>query len=399
MLEEGTIVEHELTSTDDTMQYAEVIDNASLFRATETRAMQAPHRRGRHQHILPVALVTRNPSQIKIRSDQLTYRLLLGLLDGKHYTKHQLPLLAEYSQILPKGRGHVSITFESGRQESWEQVLASLDLLGDELVDTFLVLLAVALDANGTERIATPFAITPDDILAICQKKKSKGSYPARQRLNVIKQVQALASITVRATLILRDGKQWLVESPLVEVLINEHLDEDEIYSGHANWYLWHLKIGDWASMIPELRSQTTLMARQLLHYHARQQKYEKRLGRYLTVLYRINARNHEGYVKVSMGVLLEQTGITLDRDNPGRTRDAIESALNQLYSDGVIGAFTPLLERSPRGKEVQERIEQHAYHWWDDYQRQLWLFQPPEQFKSLYHGIRRRVEEPDQRE
>jgi hypothetical protein len=91
-------------STDDTMPYSEVIDDASLFRATETRSIETSHRSGRHQHVVPVALVTRNPSQIKIRSDQLTYRLLLGLLDGKHYTKHQLPLLAEYSQILPRGR-------------------------------------------------------------------------------------------------------------------------------------------------------------------------------------------------------------------------------------------------------------------------------------------------------
>jgi len=131
--------------------------------------------------------------------------------------------------------------------------------------------------------------------------------------------------------------------------------------------------------MLPELQSQIALMARQLLHYHAKQQKYEKRLGRYLTVLYRINAHRHESKVKVSMGVLLEHAGITLDRDHPGRTREMIESALAHLHTDGVIGPFAPLVERSSRGREVQERIEQHAYHWWDDYRQQLWLFEPPE--------------------
>jgi len=99
------------------------------------------------------------------------------------------------------------------------------------------------------------------------------------------------------------------------------------------------------------------------------------------------------------MGVLLEQAGITLDRDNPGRTRDAIEDALNQLYIDGVIGRFAPLMERSSRGQEIQERIEQHAYHWWDDYRQQLWLFEPPEYLKALYqdpHKEHREVEKPD---
>ena len=109
----------------------------------------------------PVALVTRNPSQIKIRSDQLTYRILLGLLDGKHYVQHPARRLTEYRQTLPRGRGYVSLALHS--DESWEQVLASLDLLGDELVDTFLVLLAVALDTNGTERIATPFEIVAEE--------------------------------------------------------------------------------------------------------------------------------------------------------------------------------------------------------------------------------------------
>jgi len=182
------------------------------------------HAGGRHHHVSPVALVTRNPSQIKIRSDQLTYRILLGLLDGKHYAQHPARRLGEYRQTLPRGRGYVSLALHS--DESWEQVLASLDLLGDEFVDTFLVLLAVALDTNGTERIATPFEIAADDILAICQKKKSKGSYPARQRLHVIEQVLVLSRVSVHATMVLRDGKPWQVESPLLEMRTNEHLQQ-----------------------------------------------------------------------------------------------------------------------------------------------------------------------------
>src|SRR5207245_1124534 len=214
--------------------------------------------------------------------------------------------LAEHSQILPKGRGYVSLTFSPHSKESWEQVLVSLRRLGDELADTFLVLLAVALDLNGTERITLPFAITPDDILAICQKKKSKGSYPAHQRLTIVEQVRTLARISVHANLVLRDGKVRRVEGPLIEVLMNERPEESEICTGHTGWQQWELKIGDWATTTPELQSQTALMARQMLHYHAKKQKHEKRLGRYLTVLYRINAHRNEGQVRVSMGVLLE---------------------------------------------------------------------------------------------
>jgi hypothetical protein len=371
-------------------------DRALLPQAAEMDAVPTLPRWGRHHHVTPIALVTKNPLQIKIRSDQLTYRILLGLLDGKHYTKQSTRRLAEYRQALPKGRGYVSLALAPCSEESWEQVLASLRRLGDELADTFLVLLAVALDLNGTERITLPFAITPDDILALCQKKKSKGSYPAHQRHTIVEQVRTLARTSVHANLVLRDGRIRRIESPLIEVLMNERPEESEICAGHAGWQQWELKIGDWATTIPELQSQIALMARQVLHYHAKKQRHEKRLGRYLTVLYRINAHRNEGRVRVSMGVLLEQAGILLDRDNPGRTRDEIESALKQLHIDGVIGSFIPLVERSSQGREAQERIQQHAYHWWDDYQRQLWLFEPPEQLKALYQSISREAEGPD---
>src|SRR5439155_7658109 len=106
-------------------------------------------------------------------------------------------------------------------EECWDQLLASLHVLGDGLVDTFLVLLAVALDINGVEHMAIPFAITPDDILAICQKKKSKGGYPLRQRQNVIEQLHTLACASLHATLTLLQVKQRQIMSPLFEILMN----------------------------------------------------------------------------------------------------------------------------------------------------------------------------------
>jgi len=163
-----------------------------------------------------------------------------------HYVQHPARRLAEYRQTLPRGRGSVSLTLSPFNEESWEQGLASLHLLGDELVDTFLALLAAALDIHGSELITLPFAITPEDILAICRKKKSKGSYRSRQRQSVLAQIDTLARISVRAILILRDGRQWQVESPLLEILRNEPPEENETRPEHANWPPWYLKIGGW---------------------------------------------------------------------------------------------------------------------------------------------------------
>src|SRR5436305_3372843 len=354
--------------TDDTIQPTEEVEGFPLFQSVEMGAILTPPQRRRSKHLSPVALVTRNPPEIKVRSDQLTSRILVGLLDRKKYTKNPVHRLAEYTQMLPHGRGSIRIAISPHSEESWDHVIASLRMLGDELVDTFLVLLAVALDVNGTEHITIPFAITADDILMICRKKKSKGSYSGHQRQNVLEQVQTLARTWVHATLILHGGKIWHIESPLLEIVMTAQPHESKTGREYEHLHQWHLKIGNWAAMVPELQSQTAIMARQVLQYHAKEQKHEKRLGRYLTLLYRINAYKNEGLVKVSMGVLLEQSGITLDHSHPGRTREVIENALKQLHADGVIGSFAPLVDNSDQGRETQERIEQHAYHWWDDY-------------------------------
>jgi hypothetical protein len=367
-----------------------------LPQATEAEVLLMPLKRGRREHVSPVALVTRNPSEIKVRSDQLTCRILMGLLDGKKFSNTPESQLAEYQQTLSKGGGYVNIVLSPRSEESRGCVRASLDVLGDELVDTFLALLAVAHDTNGTRHVTLPFTITPDDILSIRQKKKSKGSYSAYQRQKVIEQVQTLAHASVSATLPLHQAKRRHIESPLLELLSTDQPYRRNNMADNGHCYPWYLKIGDWASMVPELQYQTAVMARQVLRYHSRKQKHEKRLGRYITLLYRINAYKHEGKVKVSMGVLLEQAGIMPDLDHPGRTQEAIESALEQLRIDGVIGSFTPLVENTSRGRETRERIEQRAYHWWDDYRRQLWLFDPPEYLKAAYQSEPREPDVPD---
>lgn len=392
-------MEQELTKIYDiAWTKKEVIDSLLPSQGAETGVVATPLRRGRHRHVSPAALVTKNPSEIKVLSDQLTSRILLGLLDGKKYTRCLELHLAEYTQTLPKGRGYVNIALVPRADESWDHVLSSLHVLGDELVDTFLVLLAVALDTNGAEHMTIPFALTPDDILAICQKKKSKGSYSVRQRQNVIEQLLTLARASVHATLTLPQAKQRHIEGSLLEILTNGQSEETETRVGNECWQAFRLKIGDWATMIPEHRYQIAVLSRQVLRYHAREQRHEKRLGRYLTLLYRINAHKNEGQVKVSMGVLLERAGIIPDLDHPGRTQEAVESALKQLHTDGVIGHFTPLVENSSQGRETQERIRQHAYHWWDDYRQQLWLFDIPEYLKAVYLRAPRKTGVPNRR-
>ncbi len=349
-----------------------------------------------HQkHVSPAPLVTRDPSAIKTRSDQLTHALTLGLLNADQYTTYSDRRIAVYTRSFAKGKGQISLMLAPKSGEAWNHVLTLLRTVGDQLVDTFLALLAIAIDTHGTEHITRPLTLHPDDLLAICQKKKSHGSYTAEQRARVMEHLHTLSRIQVFATFTLRSGKQIRAESTILDVLDrSEAIDEQRTQADY--WHSQHVQLGSWPTMLRQWCRQIAEMARHVLGYHAKKQKYEKRLGRYLSLLFRINVRKHGGRAKISMGVLLEQAGIIPDLKNPGRTRDVIERALRQLYTDGVIGPFAPAVDNSPRGREVQERIEQRAYHWWDDYSKQRWIFDAPDSIREAYENTLRETDIPE---
>src|SRR5690242_20598291 len=113
-----------------------------------------------------------------------------------------------------------------------------------------------------------------------------------------MKQIQALTRASVEATLTLHHGKERYVKSSLLEMLMSSQVHDSIVGHKHDHSQHLHLKVGDWAAAIPELQLQTVMLSRQVLQYHAKEQKHEKRLGRYLTFLYRINAHKNEGHVK-----------------------------------------------------------------------------------------------------
>src|SRR5207245_758992 len=129
--------------------------------------------------------------------------------------------------------------------EAWNHVLTSLRTLGDELVDTFLALLAIAIDIHGAEYITRPLTLHPDDLLAICQKKKSHGSYTAEQRARVMEHLHTLSRIQISATLTLRSGKQIRVESTILDS--SEATDEQRSQAGC--WHSQHVQLGSWPTI------------------------------------------------------------------------------------------------------------------------------------------------------
>ncbi len=330
---------------------------------------------------------------VLIRSDALTQGIGEGLLDGRDYITYPDRRLAEYKKSIAKNKGQILITFRPDEEEeNWDKFVRSLDTLGDGARDTFSAVIIRAIHINGNEHITKPFFISPDDILTICQKEKSNGSYTPLQRATVIEHLKMFTHAHVQASIpapYKRRGKpvEYRIESAVLDVLSGK-FGAYETITGEEIWEKREVKIGNWATMVPEISNQTAIMLRKVLKYNAQKDRIAKRLGFYLTFMFRVNARHTEGIVHRRMATLLEQANIAPDLKNPGRTQEHIEKALAKLYKDKVIGKYGRVIDSEPGAQERQERIVQHANGWWHEYANQLWYFNPPDDTKSQYHQL-----------
>lgn len=348
------------------------------------------------------ALVVRDPPGVMVRSDIFTQGIARALLSGDDYTQYEDRQMAEYTGTLAKDRGDITITIKPDDGENWEHVLRWLNMLGDEIVDSFVAAIALAIDTNGSgaEHITAPFWLSPDDILEVCQREKSNRAYTPGQRAVIIEHLRVLS----RAHIIARwptgrRGRESQVNSAIIDVL-GQAIGEYKTITGEPVWERRQVKVGEWARMLGgPFDRQTALMLRTVLKYHAQRDRYAKRLGRYLTLQFRVNAK-HGGTVERTMGTLMDQARIKLDAKHPDKTRQRIEDALRKLQADGVIGEYGQVVEAdTPAIRERHARIEQRAYGWWADYEQILWHIEPPELIRAQYAGLLREPDDADDSE
>ncbi len=104
----------------------------------------------------------------------------------------------------------------------------------------------------------------------------------------------------------------------------------------------WRFRPGPWlAPFLAPPNRQTVDLIPAVLRYDPYHQRWEKRLGRYLTFHLRMDARRARGAPLVRrLGPLLDELCLPMDRRHPERTRTRCETALNRLARDGVIGAW-----------------------------------------------------------
>jgi hypothetical protein len=341
-------------------------------------------------------IVAKGKLDAPVRADIVNYEITLALRRPDMYKQYPDAGMAEYSGSFGKNKdGRLIVTINTLEGEGFDQIITAINTLGDDCVDTYLAIMKIAIDKNGTENIRLPFLISPDDILAVRGKKKMHGSsYTAHQRAEVTAHLKTLSQTRIIATMYQPGGGRRRKVRTVVRAegaiidLLSGKIGEYSTITGEVIWEKRSVALGEWITMIPELNHMTAPLLDQILAYSAKNEVYQKRLGFYFTYMFRVNAAKGCAFTR-SMKAVLEGAGITPPRE-VGKFRDAIEHALADLKQANVIGEYARIVDASLSGKERESQVREHARGWWDIYEHMQWRFTAPLWLKDQYKGLLR---------
>jgi len=320
-------------------------------------------------------LVLKNPLNIVLDSGIVFQSICRLLLDHTNFQIYPDKDIAECSQALPKNKGEIRIAILLQWIDIDKYKWQPLELLGDEIIDTLCAVTAIALSRTDGYARCDSFRINVDDVLALCQKEQSHRAYTLRQRALVIAHLQLFKQIFVSLYRVQdntnADDRNQLVHSSLLQVMVGKH-EGCQVPCEARLCTSYEIRLGPWINLKPPLASLHTTMQRQVLKYHSQRERYPKRLGRYLSLMFRVNKHKTGGVVVRHTGVLLKQAGIKLDALHPERTKRMFEDALARLAMDGIIGRYWV------DDCTLRELVDQRARGWWHIYVTWLWHIEPP---------------------
>lgn len=126
---------------------------------------------------------------------------------------------------------------------------------------------------------------------------------------------------------------------------------------------------------------QTALLSTRAVQYDPYRQKWEKRLARYLSWQWRIQARHGDYARPYRVATLLEAVGEDLNPRRASATRERLEKALDTLEKDEVISEW-----RYDRWDEDVAELR----GWWLPWQQATILLEPPEIIRETYKTLDR---------
>lgn len=383
-------------------QHDEIVRNASKT-IQEVAAELYPEKRHKSA-LLPTLL-----DPIIHKNDHVTQHIERSIMDRKAYKvdRKANQLVHQHGFETAKHKqGEMKLIVEGLAEQAHESITVALDSLGDACRDTFVAITGLFVEMHGPITTDRSFLVSIDEILAACGKQKSHGAYKKEQRAKIIKHLKTLSQSRIRfympTTKKVKRGRKWVVEDTeiVVEGPIMTHngrIGEYLKITGEELWEYQEIVLGPWARFIGSRPTMTTkALPQQVLAYDPNNEPYHKRLGHYIHMLFRNNAERSKCMIPhgITIEALFEGACIEPER-NRGRFKDEIDRALKHLKTDGVIGNYWYMTEKTK--PELLEKVTTRQGRWFDAYLKMYINFSSTQETLDRYKNIAKKEGKNDE--
>jgi len=291
-------------------------------------------------------------------------------------------------QIKPFKKDHYSFKkHHTIVKETWEDVKALSDL-GADILDalcTFFI-----SNAKHSEDIVE---IQLDDLLAIRGLKPKlggdgrRGGYEEKQRNQVLQSLSIIQKlwISLDKAVFYENGRR--AETKLegrAFIFVDEDRKECPVTNEISDKMIRYKVDKVFAKLLVGSGRQVALLPLKVLHYDPYRKTWEKRLARYLSWRWRIQARKGQFLQPNKVSTLLEALGAEMNERTPSRTRERLEKALDTLQEDGVIESWY---------YEKWEESIADQKGWGRIWLQSMIIISPPESIKEHYRPIKKNLQ------
>lgn len=236
----------------------------------------------------------------------------------------------------------------------WQNKMGDMVISMSDLTADILDIIA-AVWINKAIHPEETIDITSDDFLGYRGLKPQKsgtgrrGGYKKEKRQEIARQITILDNLWLTVfempayeEIETKKGRhrkpcKWQGESKAI--VVSSRMRQVNLDGTAEEAFAWRVRPGDcFTKFLLGPGRQIALLSQKALNYDPLKQKWEKRLTRYLSWLWRINYKNSE---PLSVSTILAK-GImeNVNISNPSRTKERFDKALDQLVSDNVISGW-----------------------------------------------------------
>ena len=215
-----------------------------------------------------------------------------------------------------------------------EEKLVKINDLTSDVLNCLIALLGLKSDSL----ICVDDVIFMRNKLAGKNQKGSRGGYSKPQRKEIIEQLELLSYLkidvsNIRMAMLNEDDKR----------VFDFYKAEDYLFSIQktaADNYLIIEPGNLLEKTINGIGSKSGIINKKVLEYDYYRHYFEKRLGNYLSYIWRIRQNKAEYLKPLSVKNIIDKIGINLENKRPTAFRLRFEEALDKLEEDGVISVW-----------------------------------------------------------